>query len=301
MISVILCTHNPREDVLARTLEGLKQQTLNPILWEFLLIDNASSVALRDTVLPESLPSARIISEFKLGLTQARLRGIHESQGELLIFVDDDNVLHSDYLENALDVYYQHPEIGAFGGAIKAVFSEEPPAWSQPYWYLLAVRDTSKNCLSMHYGNTKAEPCGAGLCVRREVAEKYSRYLKKDPVRLRLDRAGDSLSSAGDMDLVYTAFDLGYGIGRFPTLSLDHLIPPSRLTESYFIRIFEAMNYSGTILKQIRGYPIAEGSFSLTRMMRRWKRFIVSSSLDRRMMMAECRGKKRALTDWQQR
>ena len=38
----------------------------------------------------------------RLGLTPARLRGIRESRGELLVFVDDDNVLERDYLEVAL-------------------------------------------------------------------------------------------------------------------------------------------------------------------------------------------------------
>lgn len=298
LLTVILCTHNPHEEVLQKTLEGLKQQSLDPALWELLLIDNASEIALDGTILPEGMPAARIVRESTLGLTSARLRGIREARGELLVFVDDDNVLRPDYLGNALEISGKNPEIGAFGGAIHPVFAEEPQAWTQPYWYLLAVRNAPEDCLSMNHGDSGAEPCGAGLCVRREVARQYARYLENDPVRLSLDRSGDSLASAGDMDLVYTAFDLNYGIGRFAALNLEHLIPSSRLRTDYFIRIFEAMNYSGTMLKKIRGYPISPLRFSTRQLLRRLKHFITRSSLDRRMMLAERRGKKRALTDW---
>ena len=38
------------------------------------------------------------------GLTAARVRGINESEGELLVFVDDDNLLADDYLERAVEI-----------------------------------------------------------------------------------------------------------------------------------------------------------------------------------------------------
>jgi hypothetical protein len=37
MVSVIICTHNPRMDYLARALAALKEQTLPKELWELLL------------------------------------------------------------------------------------------------------------------------------------------------------------------------------------------------------------------------------------------------------------------------
>ena len=44
--SVIICTHNPRENYLRRVLEALRAQTLPPAQWELLLIDNASAKSL---------------------------------------------------------------------------------------------------------------------------------------------------------------------------------------------------------------------------------------------------------------
>jgi Glycosyl transferase family 2 len=49
LISVIVCTHNPRLDYLRRTIGGLKRQTLSPEQWELLLIDKASDEILEGT------------------------------------------------------------------------------------------------------------------------------------------------------------------------------------------------------------------------------------------------------------
>ena len=98
-VSVIVCTHSPRKDHLGRTLDGLRTQTLDRSAWELVLIDNASKEPLAGWVDLSWHPNARIVEESVLGVTPARMRGIAESVGNLLIFVDDDNVLAADYLD----------------------------------------------------------------------------------------------------------------------------------------------------------------------------------------------------------
>ena len=103
-ISVILCTHNPRKDYLRRVLAGLRAQTLPLHQWELLLVDNASAASLAGRFDLSWHPNARHVREEELGLTPARLRGIREASGAILVFVDDDTVLAPDYLEQALTV-----------------------------------------------------------------------------------------------------------------------------------------------------------------------------------------------------
>jgi glycosyltransferase involved in cell wall biosynthesis len=92
-LSVIICTHNPRSDYLRRTLESLRAQTLPTKEWELLLVDNASSEPLASRWDLRWHDNALHVREEELGLTPARLRGIRQSRGRLLIFVDDeDNV-----------------------------------------------------------------------------------------------------------------------------------------------------------------------------------------------------------------
>ena len=115
-ISVILCTHNPRRDYLCRTVDALRGQSLAGDQWELLVIDNCSDTPLADYLDLSWKDNSRIVVEEKLGLTHARLRGIEESCGELLVFVDDDNVLDADYLEVALRIARERPFLGSWSG-----------------------------------------------------------------------------------------------------------------------------------------------------------------------------------------
>ena len=108
-MSVVVCTHNPHEERLGRVMESLREQTLGRGEWELLLIDNASKERLSGRVDLSWHPAGRHIVEEELGLTPARLRGIAESRGELLVWVDDDNVLNRIYLEEAWRVGERHP------------------------------------------------------------------------------------------------------------------------------------------------------------------------------------------------
>ena len=46
-VSVVIPTHNPRMDYLARVIEALKQQTLPCEQWELVIVDNGSEQPLR--------------------------------------------------------------------------------------------------------------------------------------------------------------------------------------------------------------------------------------------------------------
>src|ERR1700690_1899161 len=114
-ISVIVCTYNPRSEYLCRLLEALDRQTLSKDRWELLLVDNASKDRLELSWNLSWHRQARHVRAEDIGLTQARLRGISESRGALLIFFDDDNVPQPNFLEQALLVQADHPFLGVFG------------------------------------------------------------------------------------------------------------------------------------------------------------------------------------------
>lgn len=138
--SLILCTHNPRRDYLDATIAGLRGQTLPCDQWEFLLIDNASSPERLPTANLDWNPNARLVHEDELGLTPARLRGIQESKGDLLVFVDDDNILDPNYLETALRIASSALP-GSWSGQCRPVFDEPPPEWTRRSWGNLAIRE----------------------------------------------------------------------------------------------------------------------------------------------------------------
>lgn len=291
ILSVIICTWNPQLDYLKRVLFALRYQTLPYYLWELLLIDNAS-----DTILSSKLDlswhfHARQIREEQLGLTKARIRGIQEARGEVLVFVDDDNVLQEDFLEITLQISKDYSLIGAWGGQVQLEFEQDPPEWTKPYWSMLAWREFERDMWSnLHHGGIL--PAGAGLCVRKVVAQKYVELVHQFPRRAQLDRIGNSLTSAGDSDLALTACDIGLGTGQFKDLRLVHLIPIARLQEDYLLRLAEQMYYSGTILSSFRGYlpPAPSWKSRLLKLCR----YLLMDKRSRRFHRAVDRGVRRA-------
>lgn len=253
LISVIICTHNPRPDYLSRVLEALDAQTLSKDLWELLVIDNASEKILSTEIDLSWHPNSRHIREEQLGLTPARIRGIKESVAEILVFVDDDNVLDDDYLEVTLKISKDYPFIGAWGGQIRPEFEVTPPEWIKPYLGMLAIREFDRDTWSNFLSNYDCVPCGAGICIHRSVVEKYFQMTKNDNRRLRFGTNANNFLRCEDIDLALTACDIGLGMGQFKSLKLLHLLPKNRLQESYLLKLAEGNGYSVTILDSFRG------------------------------------------------
>jgi hypothetical protein len=272
-ISVVICTHNPRKNYLEKVLSSLRSQSLKIDNWELLLVDNVSNKVLSSEFNLSWHPYARHIREESLGLTHARLRGIKESIGDVIVFVDDDNVLALNYLENTLYISENYAFLGSWGGQIHPEFEEPPPEWTKPYWGMLAIREFSQDKWSNLPNHYETAPCGAGLCVRRFVAEKYVDLLRENPKRSQLDRSGNLLTSCGDSDLAFTACDVGLGTGIFTSLELIHLIPASRLQENYLLQLNKGLDYSATILNSLRGKVPAQvcRSQKLLKYYERWR------------------------------
>lgn len=295
LISVVICTYNPRSDYLSQVLQSLYSQTLAKEAWELLLIDNASEKILSTEIDISWHPQSRHIREEKLGLTPARLKGIKESIAEILIFVDDDNVLAPDYLEVALQISKDYSLLGAWGGQVRPEFEVQPPEWTKPYWGMLAIREFDRDKWSNLPNQHETTPCGAGLCIRKFVAEKYALLVSTQTERAELDRKGKQLISCGDSDMAWTSCDLGLGTGQFISLKMNHLIPASRIEQDYLERLSEGMGYSLTIVNSFRGQLPTKAS---------WRAKIFQSYLrwrllpdERRLYDAGRRGIDRALKE----
>jgi hypothetical protein len=253
MISVVICTHNPRSDYLQRVLLALNEQSLPKTEWELLLVDNASSQPLEGVWDLSWHPRASIIRENSTGLTHARLCGIQNTSGELIVFVDDDNLLTTDYLENALGISKRLPFMGAFGGSSRGEFEKQPPVWMEFMLPQLAVYEIKSEewVRQTRVRGLALAPCGAGMVCRRDVALNYFERVAQSGLRAMLGRTGNQLSAGEDTDLALCACEMGFAIGVFPQLELRHLIPMNRLEPDYLLRLAEGMRFSHVILTYI--------------------------------------------------
>ncbi len=257
-LSVIICTHNPNEERLRRTLGALTSQTLPREKWELITVDNCSAPSVGERIdFPPGLPATRILVEPELGLTPARLAGIKAAKSPVLVFVDDDNVLAADYLDEALKLMVSEPQVGAAGGIIQPEYESLPKAWAEPYLDLLGIRDFGPLPMRALVYNQVGpwEPIGAGMVIRKEVAEYYC-TIAKDPLRRGLDRQGNNLGSCGDTDMARCAPELGYYLAYQPQLKMTHLIPAFRLKFGYLLRLCRSLKRSGILLDRLRtGQP----------------------------------------------
>jgi glycosyltransferase involved in cell wall biosynthesis len=242
-LSVVLCTHNPRRAVLEETLAALRrQQRFGGGGWELIVIDNASSPPLLGAIdLRGYSRRARIVREERLGLTHARLRGLAEASGEILVFVDDDNLLDKNYLRFAAEAMSADQTLGAVGGKSIARYEVPPPPWFDGLGIDLACRDLGKTAQYASWeGIDQARrsypvcaPIGAGLVIRRAVFEAYAAAVEQSPGRLGLGRRGADLASGEDNDMVMTVLEQGWSVAYLPELRLEHVIPAGRLARDY--------------------------------------------------------------------
>lgn len=256
-VSVILCSHNPRPDYLKRVADGLRNQNLPLDCWELILVDSASIPHLKDPICLKWHPHLKIVRNDQTGLTLARLSGIRHAEADLLVFVDDDNVLSPEYLARALKISETHPFLGAWGGSVIPVYETPPPLWLKEFEYVLSCGINTRD--SWSNAPTLSEPwvIGAGMVLRKSVAQAWEKSVGSSPGRMSLGRRGRSLMGAEDLDIVLTACDVGLGRGAFKDLTLDHLIPPSRCSEEYIERLLCMNTASMEILRKARGLPMA--------------------------------------------
>ena len=296
-LSVIICTHNPRREYLSRTLDALRVQTLPMAEWELLLVDNASHPEVVTSVSLNWHPNGRHIKEEVLGLTPARIRGIQEAQGQLLIFVDDDSILEASYLETAMGISKSRPDLGCWGaGSIEPAYEKPPPDWLAAYDGALAIRRLDRDLWANIPAMNHSLPFGLGMCLRKSVAARYVSLCQKDTVRRSLDRSGQSLASCGDTDIALLTCVLGNGTAVFTGLKITHLIPEQRTTLQYMSRLLEGKAESQVIISSLYALDKDNLSFQRLRILKLkylffWIRYVVSGfSLHFRLALSRIRG-----------
>lgn len=295
LLSVVICTHNPRADFFARTLAGLGAQSLPSAAWELLVIDNASSLPVAPTAALPGHPTARVMAETEVGLTAARLRGIAEARAGLIVFVDDDNILAPDYLARVSALAAAWPMLGVWGcGTYTPEWEVAPSPAHEEYIRYLAVHRAPRDRWSNQPFDYGATPAGAGLCVRAHVARHYANVVRTDPRRKLLGRTGRNLAGCEDFDLALTAIDLGLGTAVFTELAIIHLMPRGRVEEPYLLRLIEGHACSTVQLCALRDPNFAPPRTGLLTRIREFRLRRALAPIPLKVHDARRRGERRA-------
>jgi Glycosyl transferase family 2 len=256
-VDVCICVHNPRLPLLKLVLSALARQTVAPEVYRVFIVDNASSPPVPEEVLAPLIRrgiESSVIREPEPGLTRARLRAIEATDATWVLFVDDDNVLDVDYLDEGFKFIAENPNVACFGGRLLLPPELTPAEWCKPYLSYMAIRDLGDATLSGISERWQVwEPPGAGVFVRREVLSQYWDLAKRRPEMFSLGRSGaNNLASCDDSLLMSGAARLGMATAYNPRLRLWHHLHPRRFELPYLLRLMKAYGFSHVTLERIQ-------------------------------------------------
>lgn len=219
LVSVVLCTRD-RPAQLATCLASLAR--LHEPRPEIVVVDNAD----HPTIDPSSLPhGARLVHEPGRGLDHARNRGLAETTGQVVAYVDDDCVVDPSWVDE-LRVAFADPAVEAVTGRVRAASLAEPSErWFEAHFSF--DRGTSPR----RYTPWDRRPwyplwpggigAGCNMAFRRPVLEAVGGF------DVLLDM-GTSIGGGGDLDVLARLLDRGTVIAYHPHALVWHHHRPTR-------------------------------------------------------------------------
>ena len=130
IITVAVCTFN-RGNILLECLDGIANQSVDSEKIELLIIDNNSTDNTAQIVndFRANFPNLKYVFEEEQGLSKARNRAIKESTTPILVFIDDDAIPYTDWIERFIEAFERFPEASVIGGESEPMFESERPDW----------------------------------------------------------------------------------------------------------------------------------------------------------------------------
>jgi glycosyltransferase involved in cell wall biosynthesis len=241
-ISVVVCTYN-RGELLNQTIESILNQSLSIDSYEIIIVDNNSTDKTASIVYDLQKAHTRLIYVFEpeLGLSNARNRGLAEAKGDFVAFIDDDAIADPDWLINLWQACILNNRVVGVGGKIDLIWSRKRPSWL-PDELLGYLGNLDLNSELSILKNTEY-PYGGNMAIKRKHALKMGGFSK------RLGRKGGNLISSEEQELFFRlAADKSGVVVYTPFAIVHHIVPPARLTLSYFLKRSYAQGVSNIIL-----------------------------------------------------
>ena len=253
MISIIICTYN-REKYIRPLLESIAKNDYPTTDYEIVLVDNNCTDNTRGVyeqfATANPMVTLRYVVEPEQGLSAARNRGIKEAKGDIIIYVDDDALVDTDYIRQYAEHFATYPETMAAGGPIEPLYESKEPSWMSPYTKALLTA-------WMNYGNQVREypngryPGGGNAAYRKEVFERVGLF------NTELGRKGNLLLASEEKDIFDKMKALGMKVLYLPAPVLHHCIPQTKLEEDYFNRLTLQIGRS----ERMRTRAISKGKY----------------------------------------
>uniref|UniRef100_B8HT95 Glycosyl transferase family 2 n=1 Tax=Cyanothece sp. (strain PCC 7425 / ATCC 29141) TaxID=395961 RepID=B8HT95_CYAP4 len=230
LISVVICTYN-RASYLAKAIQSLLEQSLEPQSYEIIIVDNGSTDTTKMTVEQFSANiNIRYIYESNQGLCYARNTGWRKAKGKYVAYLDDDAIASPFWLNKIIEVFdsgIANP--GCVGGKVKPIWEAPRPQWlSDELLATLTIVDWS-DAPQVISDLSQQWLVGANIAFPKEVLEELGGFVAG------LGRVGNNLLSGDDTFLEKQIIQAGYSCFYHPEIVVHHHIQLSRLSQDWFI------------------------------------------------------------------
>ena len=235
-VSVVLCTYN-RAHLLRGALEALAAQSTG-LAWELIVVDNNSTDDTR-AVAAELAPSVpcpvRYVFEQAQGLSRARNRGVLESTGAIIAFMDDDVRPAKDWVD-AIAQSMGEWSADAVGGRIVPLWQSRPPSWIENS---VRVKGHCYGVMEFPEARRLSFPMtglpqiwGSSMAFRREALGAAEPF---NPLR---GVTGARLWRGEEVEVLNRLLEQGRRVVYDPRIVVWHEIPVGRMERRYVRRLF---------------------------------------------------------------
>ena len=238
-LSIVISTYNNAAS-LERALKSVAMQDADKSIWECVVVNNNSTDDTAERVAAfakaHSDINIKLVDEPQQGLSYARNRGIAESKGQFIAFIDDDETINEGFVSAYIDLFRNH---GAFvgSGALKVCYETARPKWMSYYTEKMIANplDLGSEIITITRTIT---PTGGNMAFNREVFNLYGNF------DTNLGRKGGELFGGEENDLFERIRDLGERIFYTPHAIAYHHISDKKLTPEYFDKLSSGVGVS---------------------------------------------------------
>ncbi len=248
-ITLIVCTYNSEKRINEVINAILEQKKYNSHVEEVIIVDNNSKDGTK-FILEKYGNKIKYLFEKKQGLMYARKKAIDQIKTKWVAFIDDDNILNSDWLEYCIDYINNNSNIGAFNGNIypefQEILTEEEKYRLNKVYLQLACTVVSKEKINYKLKKSPHKiPVGAGLVIRGDILKEF---YKKNNFKT-VGRKGEELLSGEDTEMCLFIKKQGLKFGFENKMIIKHKMEKSRLNIEYLKKLNFGFGKSSIILK----------------------------------------------------
>ena len=236
-ITICICTYN-NYDVLYKSINSLMKQSVTQSEYDVLILDNTTEELFqkRKSLVVKIISLCikcdfRYIRKITSGLSGARNACIELTDTPIIHFIDDDAVVHFDFVENTIKCFNENENLVVAGGKVIADWSmTNKPEWLSNkmlgFLSMLDFGDEIKKRESEGFWLV-----GANIAFRKKIFNEIGHFDEG------LGRKGNSNTLMGqEENEIISRIPCKYDVIYHPSIKVNHIVPPEKATQTWFLK-----------------------------------------------------------------